>query len=141
MIIVIDCSVFIAYFASKGKGTAGDLIKSVFQNKYTLATSNETYNELRQTIQKPSIKNLPHYNTKKAAKLIVWYKYKGKKHDISDISVPVTIRNKSDNIYLALSMRSNASSLITYDEDLLTIKSMNSTSIVKPKQFLLQAGR
>ena len=50
----------------------------------------------------------------------------------------VKCRDPKDDKFLSLSVQIEADFLITWDEDLLTLKEINSTKIIKPEEFHLK---
>jgi len=133
--IIIDTNVVISFLI-----TNSDFIKKVTElknlRKIDLYSTLEIFEEIKNTLQKPKIKELLKVNPKKVASFMALYKYK---HIFEKPSHSVNIcRDPKDNKFLELSKTVQADFLITGDKDLLELKQFENTKILSPSEFLVK---
>ena len=131
--IIIDTNVVISFLI-----TNSDFIKKIIElknrRKADLHSSTEIFEEIKNTLQKPKIKELLKVNPRKVASFMALYKYnlifEEPYHSID------VCRDSKDDKFLELSKTIQADFLITGDKDLLELKQFENTQILKPSEFI-----
>lgn len=131
--IIIDTNVVISFLI-----TNSDFIKKIIElknlRKVDLYCSLEIFEEVKNTLQKPRIKEVLKVNPKKIASFMALYKYKlifeKPCHSVN------ICRDPKDNKFLELSKTIQADFQITGDKDLLELKQFESTKILNPSEFI-----
>ena len=135
MLVILDTSVIIAFLLSTGKNFVREIIRQAKNGKIKLIASKETISELKKTLSYQSIKKLPNYKSHLVASFIAWYQYNVVYYSLEDKKIFKKLRDMKDNIFLQLSMVSEAKYLITGDKDLLVIKRIKLTKIITTEDF------
>jgi uncharacterized protein len=133
--IVIDTNIFISAALSPG-GTAFQAFSKAMQ-KFIIAHSDQTYQEIAERIYKPKFDK--YISNEKREQFLQVIK---NNCQFIQTTTQVTIcRDADDNKFLELAIDSGARFLLTGDQDLLTLKSMTEYQdlIVSPRDFLVQA--
>ena len=126
--VILDTSVIIGFLTSyDSSNIIKNLILQVNLKKIDLIVSSQTFQELLEVIKKPFLKDRI---SPKTAKFIAWYKYNSNMHKIQ--SNVKQCRDPNDDKFLDLILASKANYLVTYDEDLLTLKPFEGCVICKP---------
>lgn len=136
MRIIIDTSVLIAYLLGH-QTSAQTKFVSLVKKDATIAvfTSKQTLTELKLTIAQETIKQHHRYKENACGKFVAWYQYR-----VQMIHVPhysqLMSRDVSDNIFLTLATHVQAHFLLSLDNDLLSLKKVENTHIVRPAEFI-----
>ncbi len=131
-LIVIDTNILISAALSPD-GTARKALEQVYQ-KFKIAQSNETYQELSTRIYKRKFDKYISDEERQDFLNIV-----NKHSQFIEIKSKINIcRDVEDNKFLELVKDSNAEFLITGDQDLLSLKTIAEyqNQIVTPREFL-----
>ncbi|CAN5172108.1 hypothetical protein BH09PAT1_BH09PAT1_1700 [soil metagenome] len=136
MRIIIDTSTILAHLFSRGENHTTEIFNLVKQKKVTLITCKEALQELKTTLASDKIKKLPYYRPHINAEFVAWYQYNAELQFISSVE-PTHARDQNDSFFIHLAEISNADFLISGDKDLLVLKSINTTKVVKPKEFII----
>jgi uncharacterized protein len=130
--IVIDTNIFISAALSPN-GTAYQAFAQAIQ-RFTIAQSVETYQEIAQRIYKPKFDK--YVSNERREELLNLIKSKSQFIDIQ--SQITSCRDPDDNKFLELAIDSNAQFLITGNQDLLTLKSQSEYQhlIISARDFL-----
>ena len=127
--IVIDTNVFISFLISDSFSKIDKLLQT---RKVKLLFSNELLNEFLGVVSRPKIKK--YFPEKELIKLLENIQNYA---DFIDVKTSVNVcRDKKDNFLLSLCIDGKADYLITGDEDLLIIKKIKKTSILKISNYL-----
>jgi putative PIN family toxin of toxin-antitoxin system len=129
--VILDTSVVVGFLSSSN---CSQIIKylalQVELKKIELITSTQTFEELLEVIKKPYLKDRI---SPKTSQFIAWYKYNSKTYKIhTNIK---QCRDPNDDKFLDLILASSTDFLITWDEDLLTLKKFDDCVICKPEFF------
>jgi putative PIN family toxin of toxin-antitoxin system len=131
--LVIDNSVIVASFISQQSYSLKKIIRWKEENKVVLCVSKELMNELKNSIQKKKVKEIIRNKSNKIGQFMAWYKYNSK------IFIPKNrvslCRDPEDNMVLSLAQEANAGHILTYDKDLLSLKTFKNATITKPFSF------
>lgn len=100
--------------------------------KGKIIISNETFNELKTTLNKPKLKK---YLTVKN-KLSFLVKLKNDTVAVEITQSVTTCRDPKDNMYLELALSGKADAIITGDTDLLNLHPFRTIPVISPKEFL-----
>src|SRR3990167_1961957 len=138
MLIILDASAIISFLISKKDSNIRDIIQLGHDKKITFIICEETLSELKLKISSNKIKRSKFYDERVTGKFIAWYKYNTKRISLKNSKYVVKSRDSKDDAYLQLSKVSKADFLITFDEDLLTIRKIDETKIATPVQFMNQ---
>jgi uncharacterized protein len=130
---ILDTSVIIDYLIGRKK-LLGQVIVLVKMGEIELFYSESTFQELKNTIAKSSVKKFLKNKPKELAKFVAWYKYNATKVDVTT-SIEIC-RDVKDNQFLELATEIRADFLLSFDNDLLSLKSVGSTRIITPSEFL-----
>ncbi len=127
--IVLDTNIFIYFLISNSFQKFDKRLKS---NQITLLFSEELINEFLQVVSRPKFKK--YFSAKEVEELLDRiHKYA----EFIEVSSKVNItRDKKDNFLIDLCIDGKADYLITGDENLLSIKKIKKTSILKIADFL-----
>lgn len=99
--------------------------------------NDETLHELKKSVSESKIKEQVNYNSKIVGIFIVWYQYNALMFQPETQLISKSLRDYKDNMFLQLAVVSQANYIITHDKDLLVLKSIGTTKIVTPKQFIV----
>lgn len=126
--VIIDSNIWISFLIGK---SLKDLQKYIDSQKILIITCSEQIQELAEVFQKPKIKK--HFTSEQVVEFFELF---------NEASQNVVLKTKTnqcrdlkDNYLLSLSMDSNADFLITGDNDLLVLKAVEGTSIIKFVDF------
>jgi putative PIN family toxin of toxin-antitoxin system len=136
MLIVLDTSVIITAFTGTKSSYSAQVIQQFNTKKIQLASSLLVLKELKNTIAKDKIKQLPKLDLRNLARFVAVYQYNSIFFDTDNINLPIQSRDKNDNMFLELAIKSGADYLISLDKDLLTLKIIQNTPILTPIQFI-----
>lgn len=137
MLVILDSSVIISAQISSKESYTKDILRLAYEFKLTLITSSEAFAELKEALKAEKLKKFSSYKHEKSGAFIAWFKYNAQFVDISPTLIPsVLSRDINDTMYLVLAEVSNADFLVTVDKDLLVLKEIKNTKIVKPKEFI-----
>lgn len=140
MKIILDTSVLISIFISTKESYAKEILQLVFENKALLVISKHTLEEFKDILSRNKIKKFLGKNITQALEFFEWYKKNGKLVEINTNIEKSTFTNKlrdiDDHIFLDLAIDSEADFLISLDKDLLILKQIQETKILKPKEFI-----
>jgi putative PIN family toxin of toxin-antitoxin system len=127
--IVLDTNIFIYFLISDSFYKLDKRLKS---NQIRLLFSEELLSEFLQVVNRPKFKK--YFSDKDITNLLnSLHNYA----DLVEVHSRVNIcRDKKDNFLLELCIDGKADYLITGDEDLLTIKKLKKTSIIKIGDYL-----
>ena len=138
MKIILDTSVLISIFLSLRRSYALDILKEALEGRLTLVVNKETLEEFETKITTPKIK--------KQIKNIVYSEYFLSWYRKNAVVFPMYINNphiasknlrdRNDLIFIDLILSSKAQFLITLDKDLLVLKQIKNTKIMKPDEFM-----
>lgn len=135
-LLILDTSVLISVLISRGLSYGRQILEHAYDQKVTLAASQETFHELRTKVKADSIKKYPTYKPAKIAAFIAWYKYNAQFFSLVEApNIPLS-RDTNDMMYLQLAQASQADYLISLDEDLLILKAFENTRIATPEEFM-----
>jgi len=137
MLIVLDTSVIIAQLLTRKKTYTNAIFDLAKSKKIELALSDETLYELKKSVSDLKIKNQVNYSSRIVAVFTAWYQYNSFIYKPHTTTTPKLLRDPKDNIFLQLAIASRATYLISVDKDLLILKSIGSTHIVTPKEFII----
>lgn len=129
--IIVDTNLWISFIISKNFSGLDTLITS---GKVTILFSRELIEELAVTIKKPKLKKYFHENAL-TEMLAVFEPYS---ELVTVTSTLKMCRDPKDNFLLELAKDGLADFLLTGDNDLLEIKNVGKTAIVKMAEFILQ---
>lgn len=131
LLVAIDTNVWISgYF---WRGIPGQVIDFVDNGLIFPVFSSLTFNEFEVVLMRTAMLFDRHSQAMEYARLVQTYAvfFEPRKHVLLS-------RDSHDDMFLDIASSSEAQFLITGDEDLLTLKTIESTKIVTPKQFLKQ---
>lgn len=127
--VVVNTNIFISFLISD---TFPKLDKHLKANKIRLLFSDELLDEFLEVTKKPKFRKF--FSDKEITMLLEGIEEHA---DFIEVESIVDVcRDKKDNFLLSLCLDAKADYLITGDEDLLTLKKFNKTSIVKIADFL-----
>jgi len=130
MKIIFDTNIWISHFLCK---SFPELTKILIDNKYEIIFSLTLLNELKSVLSRPKFKFLSPEQINEIEQLILirttFF------NDANEI-IEQKSRDVKDNFLISLSMISNCDYLVTGDEDLLVLKNINHTKILKWKDFI-----
>ncbi|OGK25022.1 putative toxin-antitoxin system toxin component, PIN family [Candidatus Roizmanbacteria bacterium RIFCSPLOWO2_01_FULL_37_13] len=135
MKIILDTSVIIAFLLSKGSTNLAEIIKLAKTKKIALLVCKEIFLELQNTLHLKKIKKTSSYKSVIIARFIAWYKYNAVFVSLTKLEQIKLARDWNDNIFIQLSIQTDADYLISVDKDLLILKKAGKTIIVTPEQF------
>lgn len=135
MILILDTSSILSMLLTKKGNNTRSIIQLAEKNAIVLASSIETLTELKKKASSTKIKTHPNYNSRTIGNFINFYQHCIKKFVLKDLKTP-HIRDERDSIFLLLALISKADYLISGDKDLLEIKKVGKTHILKPADFL-----
>ncbi len=135
MIIIIDTSIIISMLLSKAGNHTRDIIQIVQDKNYVLATCKETLIELKAVISLEKTKTHQNYRNHMVSQFVNFYQHFSTRYQLQPVPTP-NIRDKNDVFLLQLAIISKADFLITGDNDLLEVKKVGETRILKPGDFL-----
>ena len=122
--VIIDTNLWISFLISKNYN---QLDKIIFERKCTLVFSDELLEEFLTVTKRPKFRRF--FTQEDTENLIETIQEFG---DFFDVVSNVNVcRDTKDNFLLSLSKDSKANFLITGDNDLLELKSFESTKIIK----------
>ena len=126
--VIIDTNIWISYLITNNYSFLDRFIEN---GKIILIFSNELYGEFLEVIERPKFKK--YFKKSEVIKLTNLIGKFGKQIEVS--SNVEMCRNKKDDFLLNLAIESNADYLIIGDLDLLDIKQIINTKIIKIKEF------
>lgn len=129
-LIILDTSFIIASIISIKDS---QILKMAKTGKISLCYSDETFQELVETLKS---KNIRKYisNNREVAKFVAWYKYNAKNIIITkEVKI---CRDPKDDKFIDLALSADAHFIISNDKDLLILESFNNTKILDPEDFL-----
>lgn len=137
MLVILDTSTVLAHLLSRGKSHTRNNIRLAKLKKISLAVSDETLQELKKKIRTEKIKKSRNYNSRHVGIFIAWYIYNNRFFNNSrQEEINPVLRDQKDSIFLHLARKSDADYLITLDQDLLILKTIDKTKIVTPETFI-----
>jgi hypothetical protein len=126
--VIIDTNLWISFLISKNYN---QLDKIIFERKCTLVFSDELLEEFLTVTKRPKFRRF--FTQEDTENLIETIQEFG---DFFDVVSNVNVcRDTKDNFLLSLSKDSKANFLITGDNDLLELKSFESTKIITISDF------
>ena len=133
-LVVIDTNVWIS--GAFWIGIPHDIIERVKSQDIIPVFSHDTFDELVGTLQRIGMMlrraDKAESALKKAKKFAIFFEPR--------MHVSLS-RDVHDNMFLDIAIVSHAAFLITGDEDLLALKTIESTKIITPKQFIRLIGK
>ena len=127
--IIIDTNILVSFLINKDFSR---LDKIIIQGRAILILSSELIEELLEVLNRPKFKKI--ISIKEKETLIEFFGQHGK---LISVKSKVNIcRDKKDNFLLNLSIDGKATYLITGDKDLLDLKKINDTKILRISDFL-----
>lgn len=136
MFIVLDTSVLIASLLSQKASAQTEIVSLLKRDKnIVIFASKQTLFELKQTIAQPAIKFHSRYNAGIFGKFVAWYQYRVQMMTVPNFYQPIS-RDVSDNVFLTLATHAHAHFLLSLDNDLLSLKNVETTHIVTPAEFI-----
>lgn len=131
MKLIFDTNIWISYFLCK---SFPQLTSILIDNKYDIIISLSLLNELKTVLSRPKFQKIitPEQIEEIEQLLLI----RGNLFDETQDIVHVKSRDQKDNFLVKLSMISNADYLVTGDEDLLIMKQIKNTQVLKWKEFL-----
>lgn len=126
--VVVDTNIFISFLISNSFSKFDKYLK---EDKIQLLFSDELLNEFLSVIKRPKLKK---YFADKDVKLLL----EGVQHHAQFIEVKSSLnicRDEKDNFLLALCVDGKANYLLTGDDDLLVLKKVKQTRIIKMADF------
>jgi putative PIN family toxin of toxin-antitoxin system len=129
-LIVLDTSFIISSIISNKDS---QILKMAKTGKISLCYSDETFQELVETLKS---KNIRKYiaNNNAVAKFVAWYKYNAKEIIVTkEVKI---CRDPKDDKFIDLALSANADFIISNDKDLLVLESYNRVKILDPADFL-----
>ena len=136
MIIILDTSTIIAGLLSSRNNYTRYIFKLADLNKIEFAVSQETLLELKTVITSDQIKKYTSKRNHIIAPFINKYQHTSKIFKCNPKLTSSKLRDHNDNIFIQLASISKAPYLVTGDKDLLILKSLEKTLIVKPEEFV-----
>ena len=136
--IVIDTTVLITFLISDTV-IIKEILELQNQGLIEIYHSTELFNELQNTIKKPSLKIYLEPVKSKLSRFIAWYKYNTRRI-IVDQRVAIC-RDPKDDILLELAKQIEADYIITGDKDLLVLDRFENCKIVTPRTFIESINR
>ena len=135
MRIIVDTSTLLAYLLSRGKNSTSEIFNLVKVRKISLVTCKEVLAEFKMVLSKDKIKRLSGYRSHIVSGFVAWYQYNCRFYSISG-KKDSGLRDEKDSMFIELAKVSKADFIISGDKDLLSIKSVGKTRIVKPDEFM-----
>lgn len=127
--LVLDTNVFISFLISNSFSKLDKHIKS---GKIVFLLSEELLSEFLEVVSRPKLKK--YFSEKDINKLLDAIQNNA---EFIEVSSKVNVcRDYKDNFLLSLSLDGKADFLITGDEDLLVLKKIKKTSILKISDYL-----
>lgn len=136
MRVILDTSVIIAFLLRTGKNFTIEIIRLAKYKRITLLTSNEIIEELQKAISADRVKKSKMYDEQKVGRFVAWYKHNTVQVDSDGKSLIQHSRDSKDNIFISLAQFCKANFIISLDKDLLVLKKVGTTKIMKPKDFM-----
>lgn len=136
MKLILDTSTLLAMLlSSRRDNTVRQLLTVVKENSYTFILSHPVIHELKSVISTDKYKNHPNYNARNTSKFINYYQHNSEYMDPVKVHTP-KLRDQKDSMFIELALVSKADYLISLDKDLLEMKKVGKTHILKPADFL-----
>jgi putative PIN family toxin of toxin-antitoxin system len=128
---ILDTNLWISFLIKKNFEKIEELL---FNDNYVMIFSRELLDEFLDVVQRPKFhKYFSPSNIEVALEIII---------DVSifiDVSTKLDIcRDPKDNFLLSLAIDSKAKYLVTGDQDILTLETINGTKIISISEFLSQ---
>jgi uncharacterized protein len=133
MRVVIDVNVWISGLL--WAGTPGQIIRLAYDQTIISYVSTELLQELAATLRRPKFQSRLAKCNQTVENLLAIVTTLSQCIEIVDIDIP-ELRDPADIKILATAIVANAKTLITGDQDLLVLESVQSISILTPTQFL-----
>jgi putative PIN family toxin of toxin-antitoxin system len=128
-VVVIDASVWVSYLITSSFAALADM---VIERRCDLVYSDESIEELRETLEKPRlVKRIP---TSISKEFLQGLTLAGERVVIN--SKVQACRDPKDDHVLALAVDAKADFIITGDKDLLVLKNFRGSAILPPAEFL-----
>ena len=126
--IILDTNLWISFLISKNLSKLDPLIE---KGKITLLFSKESFEEFVDVVERPKFKRF--FSQKDIEQILNLFDQFGELVIIkSDVKL---CRDEKDNFLLNLSIDGKADYLVTGDNDLLVLKKINKTKILKMTEF------
>jgi len=126
--VIIDSNIWISFMIGK---TLRNLAHYIRDRNITIITCTEQLQELSEAFQKPKLQRYFQDN-----QIITFFSFlKGVSNIVPIKTINPLCRDPKDDYLLALSIQSDAHYLVTGDLDLLDIKKINNTNIIKYFDF------
>jgi putative PIN family toxin of toxin-antitoxin system len=126
--VIIDSNIWVSFLIGK---SLRSLAQNIRNERITIITCKEQIQELTAAFQKPKLQK--HFQ---AEQITTFFDFlKGVSHIVSITAIAPLCRDPKDDYLLALSIASEASYLVTGDADLLELKQINNTIIIKYADF------
>ncbi|MCD4794797.1 MAG: putative toxin-antitoxin system toxin component, PIN family [Bacteroidales bacterium] len=127
--VILDTNIWISFLISRNLNS---LDKHLINRSITLIFSEELLQEFISVAKRPKFKK--YFSDNDINELLRLFDIYGK--FVNVVSEINGCRDKKDNFLLNLAIDSNADYLVTGDGDLLDIKKINNTEIIKINKFL-----
>lgn len=135
MRVVIDVNVWVSGLL--WGGAPGQVLTMAYAQQITSCVSNELLLELRTTLEREKFSDRMQLRNLTPAKAVAIAQAVSETVELTAASIP-KLRDPADLKIAATAIASRATYLITGDQDLLVLKTLQNTSIVTPAQFLVE---
>jgi len=127
--IVLDTNLWISFLISRNLSKLDPIIE---KGKITLLFSKESFEEFVNVVERPKFKRF--FTKKDIEQIVSLFDLFGELVIVkSDVKI---CRDQKDNFLLNLSIDGKADFLVTGDNDLLVLKKINTTKILKMTEFI-----
>lgn len=133
MKVVIDVNVWVSGLL--WGGVPGQVIRSAYDQTITSYASAELLRELETTLRRPKFQARLAQRSQTVENLLAIATTLSQSVDIADIEIP-DLRDPADAKILATAIAANAEALISGDQDLLVLNSVQAIPILTPAQLL-----
>lgn len=129
--VIFDANVFVSFFITHGP-TIEAILQGWEQDRFTVYASDEIIAEVWRVFEYVKIRQKLFSESKQILTTMFRIKVKRVKHEKQILFT----RDPQDASYLETAVASNASYIVTGDKVLLTLKKIDTTRIVSPREFV-----
>ena len=132
--LVLDTSVLISFLCSKSDNYTLEIMEMVENSEVELFTSMEFWIEFKDVLSRPKIQKRFNDKTQYLETFLEWFKENSKIVSITKYNT--YCRDPKDDFYLNLALGHNLDYIISLDQDLLVLKQLGKTKILRPREFI-----
>jgi putative PIN family toxin of toxin-antitoxin system len=135
MKIILDTSTIITAFIGDNSSFSKDIIKLLNQDKIQCFICADTIDELKLKSRSTKLLKLRNFKRQEIEEFIIIYQQKATFIELKDNVKFIHSRDPKDDVFMALATQIEADFIISVDKDLLCLKSVGNTKIIRPNEY------